>query len=77
MSYNVKVNALDADGNIYDYNTLIIDYRDVADREPKLDDLMDDTYETQADVDGSEKGDDVKTPAFQRRLRSRSALETG
>ncbi|MEZ5052544.1 MAG: OmpA family protein [Chitinophagales bacterium] len=64
MSYNVKVNALDADGNIYDYNTLIIDYRDVADREPKLDDLMDDTYETQADVDGSEKGDDVKTLRF-------------
>lgn len=57
MSYNVKYNALDANGNIYDYDTLIITYRNVEDREPEVDAIMDDTYETQADFDGNTKDD--------------------
>ncbi len=52
MAYNTKINALDANGSLYDYSTVngtqsLSDRRDILDR---LDNLLDDSYESQAEM---------------------------
>lgn len=56
MTYETYYDATDADGNIYDYATMLQDLRDnntntADDRDAAIDDLLDGTYETLAETE--------------------------